>query len=91
MMPKSTATIIAGPGVGEQIARMHVGVEIAVADRVPEERLQQVSRQRPAVEPRRVERREVAHRNARRPSSVVSTVSAVWSQLTLGMTKPRRP
>ena len=59
---------IAGPGVGEEIARMHVGVEEAVADGVAQETLEELARQFLAVEPGRVERREVADRDALDPA-----------------------
>ena len=58
---------VAGLGIGEEIARMHVGMEVAVADRVPEEVLQEVPRQLLAVEAGRIERGVLADRDAVHP------------------------
>ena len=63
MMPKSTATMRA-VGVDEQVARMHVGVEEAVAQRVAQEGLHQRAAERRQVEPARCERGAVGQRRA---------------------------
>ncbi len=63
MMPKSTAT--SRPcGVDEQIARMHVGVEEAVAQRMAQEALDHRAAERRQVEARGGERRAVVQRRA---------------------------
>ena len=54
---------VAGFGVGKQIARMHVGVEIAVADGVPKKTLQDLAGQLPAIETRRIEGCEIPDGN----------------------------
>ena len=55
-------------GVGEQIAGVHIGMKEAVADGMPQERLQQGLAQRFAVNARGVERRGFADRDARHPA-----------------------
>ena len=62
-MPKSTAT--SRPSiVHEQIARMHVGVEEAVADGVAQERLDHGAPERRPVEARRLDGRHVVQADA---------------------------
>src|SRR4051812_22454679 len=51
---------IAGPGISKEIARMHVGMKEAVADRMLEKRLEQRFTQLLAIEPGRIQRRNLA-------------------------------
>src|SRR6185437_6180594 len=68
---------IAGRAGGEEVAWMHVGVEKAIADGMPQETLHQVLGEQRPVEPGSIERFEIADRNAIHPASRQHVVGGV--------------
>ena len=86
MMPKSTATRRPSR-IDEQIARMHVGVEEAVAQRVAQEGLDHRARRAPAGRGPRASSAARSESGVPSIHSSVSTSRAVRSQSTVGTRK----